>query len=118
MRVSKRAQAVSIAQTQLEIALYEYQEKKDLTNVAMLQAIAGVKVKILKAMRRQSKFVPDSNKHRSTVLDHLVYDHARGVTLMTDIEVLQALSSFEQGMLKFMLRYERHGNYDKPAMEA
>jgi hypothetical protein len=34
---------------------------------------------------------------------------------LTDIELLQALNSYQQTMLKYMLRYERHGNYDTPA---
>lgn len=34
---------------------------------------------------------------------------------MTDIEYLQWLASEQQSVLKFMLRYERHGNYDQPA---
>lgn len=35
---------------------------------------------------------------------------------LSDIEVLQALNSYTQTTLKYMLRYERHGNYDTPAM--
>lgn len=34
---------------------------------------------------------------------------------LTDIELLQALHSHSQSVLKYMLRYERHGNYERPA---
>lgn len=36
---------------------------------------------------------------------------------LTDIEMLQTLHEFAAGKLKYMLRYERHGDYDRPAME-
>lgn len=64
MRISAEAQRVSIAQTELEIAIDKFQDEHDLS----------------------------------------------------DIEVMQALNSYVAGKLKFMLRYERHGNYDTPAM--
>lgn len=34
---------------------------------------------------------------------------------MTDIELLQALTSMQQSTLKYMLREERHGDQDTPA---
>lgn len=34
---------------------------------------------------------------------------------LTDIEMLQALHEYMQGTLKYMLRWERHEDYDKPA---
>jgi hypothetical protein len=36
---------------------------------------------------------------------------------LTDIEVMQALNSYQQTLLKYMLRYERHGDMAKPADE-
>ena len=33
---------------------------------------------------------------------------------LTDIEYLQWLTSMQQSCLKYMLRYERHGDYDTP----
>jgi hypothetical protein len=34
---------------------------------------------------------------------------------LTDIEMLQALSAWQQSVLKYMLRYERHGDYETEA---
>ena len=34
---------------------------------------------------------------------------------LTDIEMLQALAAWQQGTLKYMLRFERHGDYETPA---
>lgn len=34
---------------------------------------------------------------------------------ITDIEFLQIVMTEVQSVLKYMLRYERHGNYDTPA---
>ncbi len=34
---------------------------------------------------------------------------------LTDIEMLQVLMEFQQGALKYMLRFERHGDYENPA---
>jgi hypothetical protein len=34
---------------------------------------------------------------------------------LTDIEMMQALAAWQQGVLKYMLRYERHGDYETPA---
>ena len=34
---------------------------------------------------------------------------------LTDIEMMQTLLEFQQGVLKYMLRYERHGDYESPA---
>ena len=114
MRLHEREQHVPLLKTELAIKLHEYQEKKDLTDVAMLQAVAAVKVKILKAMRRQGEFIAEPDKRRFTVIDRLVYEHARESYPLTDIEILQALADFELGKLKYMLRYERHGNYETP----
>lgn len=36
---------------------------------------------------------------------------------LSDIEVLQALHEIAQSKLKYMLRYERHGDYETPAMQ-
>jgi hypothetical protein len=37
---------------------------------------------------------------------------------LTDIELLQALNSTQDTVLKYMLRFERHSNYEKGAGEA
>ena len=48
-------------------------------------------------------------KLHSTVLDfRKEYD-------LTDIEYLQWLASETQSVLKYMLRFERHGDYDTPS---
>lgn len=37
---------------------------------------------------------------------------------LTDIEMLQCINQYVASKLKYMLRYERHGDMDKPADEA
>lgn len=33
---------------------------------------------------------------------------------LTDVEMLQMINSWTQTKLKYMLRFERHGHYEKP----
>lgn len=37
---------------------------------------------------------------------------------LTDVEFLQILVAEQQSVLKYMLRFERHGDYDTPAERA
>jgi len=53
---------------------------------------------------------------KQTELEGLILKFANENEL-TDIEVMQALNSYVASSLKYMLRYERHGNYDTPAMQ-
>ena len=42
-------------------------------------------------------------------------EEGKKIIALTDIELLQALFSYCQDKMKWMLRYERHGNYETPA---
>jgi hypothetical protein len=61
----------------------------------------------------------DKRAHEVTVaqaqLKVVINDFQRKHDL-TDIELLQALAEMQSSVLKYMLRYERHGNYETPAM--
>jgi hypothetical protein len=50
----------------------------------------------------------------SLELETLIIEKAQEADL-TDVELLQVLTSAQQGTLKYMLRRERHGDSDTPA---
>lgn len=62
---------------------------------------------------RISKREMEANKAK-TELELAIHQKAEELGL-TDVELLQALTSAQQSTLKYMLRMERHGTYDKPA---
>lgn len=92
--------------------MLRYQESEDLWDGAMLQRVSGLMVKITREMRREQEWTADAAK--GTRLDRLVSNYKVEYD-MTNIEVMQTLHQLGLGILKYMLRYERHGNYDKPA---
>lgn len=49
-----------------------------------------------------------------TELELMIHEKAEELGL-TDVELLQALTSAQQTTLKYMLRVERHGDAEKPA---
>lgn len=113
MRISKRAQEISRAQTELEIKLIEYwQDHKIKYYEEQLRALTFEMRNILLDMEPKVERAETFSALKDMIRAH------QAEFEMTDIEVLQALTSSMAGSLKYMLRYERHGNYDKPAMEA
>lgn len=53
-------------------------------------------------------------RRASAELETMILQKAREEDL-TDVELLQALTSAMQGSLKYMLRRERHGDEDTPS---
>lgn len=110
MRASKRQVEMSIAGTELEIKLHKYWDEHEINEyVEVLRLLTLEMRSILLFMEPRV-----SHAERFSGLKDLIRDHQKE-TGMTDIEVLQALTSHMAGSLKYMLRYERHGDYETPA---
>lgn len=111
MRVDKRAHEVSLLQTKLEIEIWEYFHGRDLDNVEELRALAMEIREILLGMEPKVEHAETTSALKDLIRDYQAKHE------LTDIEILQPLLGLCSSSLKYMLRYERHGNYDTPAME-
>lgn len=109
MRVSERHQRISVAKTELEILIGEYLDRKDLEYADAMRELAAEYQRITLELEPS-----DESLGLETELSVRIHTHQK-LNEMTTIEVLQALTSLMASYLNFMLRYERHGNYDKPA---
>lgn len=117
MQLHERQQRVSLAQTELEIKLHRYQwpnygvesnDPRDLDDVEMLRLLTLEIRAICLDMEPKVKRTDNVSD-----LKDLIRDHQKEHEL-TDVELLQGLFSYCSTKTKYMLRYERHGNYDTP----
>lgn len=116
MRVHPREQKVSLAQTELDLKLHRYQWPNngvnggdvDLEDVEMLRLLTLEIRAILLDME------PKVNRTDNVAdLKDLIRTHQRENDL-TDVELLQGLFSYCSSKMKYMLRFERHGDYETP----
>lgn len=113
MKLHERQQAMSLAGTELEIKLHEYWDDHKIENYEeCLRALTFEMRNILLDMEPKVERAETFSNLKDMIRAH---QQEKG---MTDIEVLQALTSHMADSLKFMLRMARHGNYDKPGGEA
>lgn len=120
MRVHPRQQAVSIAQTELDIKLHRWQwprdegqdpeaeDPRDIDDVVMLRLVTLEIRAILLDMEPKVKRTDNVSSMKDMIREH------QKETGLTDVELLQGLFSYCSSKMKYMLRYERHGDYDKP----
>jgi hypothetical protein len=110
MRIDERAHEVSLLQSELEIEIWKWfragpelsaEEELNLINIEIRDIVLD-----MMGIKHVDRF--------STLKD-LVRDYQKKYEL-TDIEILQPLYSMCSTNLKYMLRYERHGDTETPAM--
>ena len=111
MRLHPRHQPVAIAKTQLELKLHAYSDEREIEDVEMLRLVTLEIRQILLDMEPAVKHASHYSDMKDMIRAHKE-EHG-----LTDIEVLQALFSHCESILKYMLRWERHKDYDKPAGE-
>lgn len=115
MRLHEREQSVRIARTKIRTAIDKLQSAHDVSDEFMLEYVGVYRhyvIKRLKGLKHVPRpyWVNSASAELFTTLLTLGVEHS-----LTDIEMLQALNEWEASCLKYMLRYERHGNYEDAA---